>query len=733
MFERFMIMGRLFVVTLFLLAPITALSGACGSGGSGGEVGERGGYRYLDHPEELDAEVVDKKIGDTVEKAIEITPDNNPITLALPSIGPGSSFRCALGMESPPEISPLALFTISLVSESGVRTELQWVRLDSGAIGQWRSVRIDLPEAGGGQRSLEVSAETGAEDVHTWLANPMIAVGSSNPRRMVLVCIDTLRADRLGCCGCDRGLTSSIDSLARESVLFTECESAAPWTLPSCAATHTGRYPGMIAANRATHHLRPEEITLAELFHDAGFGTGSVVANINLMKDTGFFQGFEYQLERSRATADQVVDSGIEWMNQNSDRDFFLYLHLNDPHSPYSPPEPFLSRFRRGSGRFDAEFDPNLYHGAIADDFTDDEKEQIRGLYDGEVAFADAELGRLIEYLKSQGWWKDIVLIVWSDHGEEFWETDHGGYGHGHTMYEELTHVPLIMKFPGLEPEIRDDRVGLVDIVPALISREGLATPDGLAGMDILSESYDRRGSRQFIIESVKTGPEQKAIVLGNWKQIMHFGGDEGPELYDLDVDPGERENLIGTEPALAEPLISLLMMYTTQTSEGFHLMLYPTDLTGTATFSVVVSVSDGEFKDVTYDAVNGEVLSESEEDRSLSYEVSLNNSGGISSGYFMLDFLTEPEDVDVGFEVRVSGRETELPWHFGNQREAVMGNEVAISMVDSRISMSFPEALGGERQGVYIWSVPPSVRIELEDTLSQETLEELRALGYVQ
>jgi hypothetical protein len=491
------------------------------------------------------------------------------------------------------------------------------------------------------------------------------------------------------------------------------------------AATITGKYPGMIAADADTEHLRSEETTLAELFREAGWRTGSITNNRYVSAELGFFQGYEYQLESPKAPADEVTDSSLAYIDAHKDENFFLYIHYFDPHVPYSPPEPYLSQFRRGSGRFISEFsDPNgIRSGELV--LTDEEKEQLHGLYEGEIAFSDAEVGRLIDRMKALGLWDSTTMVVFADHGEEFWE--HGGYEHGHCVYQQVIHVPLLARVPGQEPSVREDLVGLVDVAPTLIASAGLRRPDGLVGRDLFAGPGNEGGSRRFISEACIHATESKALIEGAWKLILHFDGKTGPELYNLADDPGELHSKVGEEAELFQRLMGELLVYAGQTSEGCHLRVYPTDETRDKAFEVVVTVAQGKFGDVSSEA-RGEIVEETVEDAKLAYQVKLGRGN-----YFALDFFVEPEDAEVSFTVRcVEAPETALPWYLGASSTSFQANGLSISLVDGRIAMSYPRARVTDSEGVYIWSVPPSVRTQFEGTLSPETLEELRSLGYI-
>ncbi len=673
----------------------------------------------------LGSGIVEMKLGKEVRKSVEF-PDRMQIQFKLTDIPEGARFTCAVGMKNFVNANPNTRFRFARTAPTGVETELETIQVVAGTDEAWHPVSIDLSDYIGQEIRLTVSAVANRRVGKVYLANPRLVVPSiEDPTRVVVICIDTLRADHLGVYGCERPLTPGLDAFAEESVRFENCETASPWTLPSVAATITGRYPSQIAADSISEHLRSEETTLAELFFDKDFRTASMTNNRYVSAEVGFFQGVEYQHESPRAPADEQYATSLEWIGNHMEDDFYLYIHLFDPHLPYDPPEPFLSQFSRGSGRFPEVFSEVTEYRAGTLILTDEEKEQIHGLYDGSVAFADQETGRFFDELKSMGIWDDMAVVVFSDHGEEFWE--HGGFEHGHSVYEEVSHVPLLVKLPGHEPAVESLRVSLIDIMPTLIEWADLDTPDGLMGRDLFDPPSPDDPPRRFFIEECIHATESMACIQEEWKQIVHFDGLTGPELYYLVDDPSERTNLVSMETDRAEALTGEIVIYSAQTSEGCHFRLYPTEDAPNGVFTVIATAHDAVFTNPCATST-GTIESEDIQDSEIRYDAQFRRGG-----FFGMDFLVEPESAEVTFTVSFNPNPgIEFPWYLGASDLSFTGNEHTVSMVDPSIAMAYPQARLSTSEGVYIWSVPPSVRDELQNSLSPETIEELVSLGYI-
>ena len=275
---------------------------------------------------------------------------------------------------------------------------------------------------------------------------PAATASNTGIRPNVLVyLIDTLRADHLGVYGYSHETSPEIDALAADGVVFTTAVAQSAWTRTSVASIFTGVHPRSHAVNGRSDSLAPEAATIATLLAEAGYGTGAYVTNANVASNFGFDLGFDTFLHlREQDTgevhiqSDVLTERAIMWLqDRDTSRPFFLYLHATDPHSPYTPRSPYRERF------VPSRKHPELYRTRELGPMPLDREEtreilsEVVGLYDAEIAFNDHHFGRLIGWLEETGLYDSTLIIVTSDHGEEF--LDHGRWGHGGTLYEEQT------------------------------------------------------------------------------------------------------------------------------------------------------------------------------------------------------------------------------------------------------------------------------------------------------
>lgn len=346
---------------------------------------------------------------------------------------------------------------------------------------------------------------------------------------VVLISIDTLRSDRLPAYGHRAGATPAIDRLAADGILFESAWAQVPLTLPSHASLFTGLLPPASGVrSNLGYRLEPGRGTpLAVALAGRGYATGGAVSAYVLRRETGIAAGFETwddaiafspeatlsELERA---GERSVDAALAWLGGVADRPFFLFLHLFEPHFPYEPPAPF--------------------------------RERLADPYDGEIAAADAAVGRLLDWLRERGLYDEAVIVLLSDHGEGL--GDHGEEEHGILLYRESLQVPLIVKLPGQRRagERVERAVALVDVAPTLYELLEVPAPAGLAGRSLL-EPPEPGEPRAIYAETVYPRihlgwSELRSMVDGRWQYIE--GPD--PELYDLARDPGQRENVLARE-----------------------------------------------------------------------------------------------------------------------------------------------------------------------------------------
>jgi arylsulfatase A-like enzyme len=384
------------------------------------------------------------------------------------------------------------------------------------------------------------------------------------PPDLVLVVIDTCRRDALGSYGADPTVTPHLDAFAREHVRFERAIAPSPWTLPSVATMLTGRMPGIHGAygqGKNLTVLRPEIATGAEVLRDRGWATGAVVNAPFLKPPLGLSRGFEMYdyvpgTPQSQRRAGPSVDIALERLEANRDRPDLLLLHVFDPHLPYDPPADLAARAREG---YEGAWEPplRLLKDMRTPGWKPDppEMEYLRRVYDAEVTGVDRELGRFFRELEERGLAANTCVVVTADHGEEF--HDHGGWEHGHTMYEELVHVPLLVKLPAgreVRRHVVEAQVSLLDLLPTLFDVAGEEPPADLPGTSFLEMITGEAEpvSRPAISERVHLGGRQFSLRDGEFAWLWWDDEDRG-ELYRWTDDPREREEISARYPEVAE------------------------------------------------------------------------------------------------------------------------------------------------------------------------------------
>jgi arylsulfatase A-like enzyme/Flp pilus assembly protein TadD len=356
------------------------------------------------------------------------------------------------------------------------------------------------------------------------------------PERIVLVSVDTLRADHVGCYGARGARTPHLDTIAARGVRFEAAISPAPLTLPAHTSLLTGRDPPAHGVrHNSIHRLAPGTPTLGDRLAAAGYATAAVVGARVLERRFGLDQGFSRYDDDVRGRprgptgfaerpADAVVDAAVAWLASAPDR-FFLWVHLYDPHRPYAPPPGFASAFANRP-------------------------------YDGEIAFADAEIGRLLAAVRARWGEAGLLVVATADHGESLGE--HGEPTHSYSLYDATQRVPLLMRGPGIPEGLAvGGPVALADVAPTILAMAGAAPLDGATGRDL---GPWIRGSP---VEPAAVYLETLATQLDfGWSPLLGLRTDRfkyvrapRPELYDLAADPGETHDLAAERPEVVREL----------------------------------------------------------------------------------------------------------------------------------------------------------------------------------
>lgn len=386
-------------------------------------------------------------------------------------------------------------------------------------------------------------------------------------KRVVFIVVDTLRADALSCLGGEGVSTSGIDRLAGESIVFEQAYAPTPWTIGSLSSIMTGLSALVHNTTDITSNLPDEFDTLAERMQEQGYLTWAIGSNLLVRRrnlEQGF-AGFDFFPRRedcslggrilarlmpvqfaSEVSTNDITDRAICWLQDNDKKDFFLWLHYFDPHGPYTPPEEYLPNRAAPAGMTTA-FDElaDIRGGWLK--LSPEQRKWVRALYDSEVRYVDKNVGRLLEHLRQAGLYEDSLIVLTSDHGDEFWE--HDGFDHGHSLYNELLRVPLMIKLPGhIESKRVSEAVSLESVMPTILDICGIEYDRDYQRADALVGywSADRPApdARPIVGAGVVLYEEQESVVFDGMKYISFLSSGR-EELYDLVSDPGERLSVL--------------------------------------------------------------------------------------------------------------------------------------------------------------------------------------------
>ena len=429
---------------------------------------------------------------------------------------------------------------------------------------------IRTPMAAPPVRSLPVRAALAAALLLGGCAAPEPAA----PPNVLILVIDALRPDHLGCYGYGRPTSPAIDALARRGVLFADATSPASYTRAAVPSIFTSVHPGahgVLSQGRNVEVLSDDYLTLAEILRERGYRTAAWMPNPSLHRTFNFGQGFDlydddFPNDRlgdpdSHETAKKLRRRALPWLRREPGRPWLAYLHYRDVHAPWAPPPPYDRMFAPAD--------------APAEGWVDVPKERLpedaamyRALYDGDLRYTDDQLGRFLGELERAGLLANTAVFLTSDHGEAFHE--HGTWTHGNGLYEEEVRVPLIAVLPdGAHAGTRVTApVQTTDIYPTVLELLGVEPPEQVQGRSLLRTLAEPDPERAVFAEARVTkrgretsGTQLVAVRRGGWKLIYNRDRREG-ELYHLAVDPGETRDLVATERDRARELHRLLRAF---------------------------------------------------------------------------------------------------------------------------------------------------------------------------
>ena len=526
--------------------------------------------------------------------ALTMTPPAT-IELDLPPLPPDAELVFAVGIDDtgyrgqgPSEV----IFRVEREGEQLFREVLP----SSGRVDRservWSRARVSVGGGSGGALRLSTS-QRGERSEPPLVGFALLEVtvpfqveparrGAGRPN-VVLILIDTLRADFLSCYGLPEQTSPRLDALAEGGVLFERALAPAPWTWPSTVSLLSGLPPpehGIVHSDSS--YVSHDITTLAEHMQAAGLATACFSTNPLISAGRNFDQGFDLFRERSWAHAVEILGEVEKWAQGTGDQRFFLYLHLTDPHTPYEPPADLAERWappppegwHKDAARHLA--DDRLKGEPVDEDFLARALARDVGLYKAEIAGVDRALGRFFDRLDAMGLGEDTLIVVTSDHGEEFLE--HGMYAHHKQLFQESLHVPLILNGPGVPAGVRIDQlVEMRNLGSTVLRLAGLAAHDEFAdGVDLLDEVERGEASGRPVFFSTEVGwwadrdqgllmreESLYGVQLGNRRLSWARGRGEVPNpwtsLFDLGDDPGELDDLAGGHPDEVRELVHLI------------------------------------------------------------------------------------------------------------------------------------------------------------------------------
>jgi arylsulfatase A-like enzyme len=339
-------------------------------------------------------------------------------------------------------------------------------------------------------------------------------------------------------------------------VVYQNAVSTAPWTTPSVASMLTSRYPRRLGYGQHPAYLAPKEVTVAEVLRNRGYRTHAITSNTFAGRSVGFDAGFEWMdfslaAGQMDVTSGDLTDHAIAWLDENGDQPFFLYLHYFDPHFAYVMHPEF---------KFDYVYDGPMRDQESHTEFTlsmpsltQADVDWVTAAYDSEIAYTDQYIGQLLDHLRAKGLYDNTLIVFVGDHGEAFNDRGDHYIGHARTVWQELLHVPLIVKMPGGDGAGTNvlTRVSTMDIAPTILAAAGASFPESepIDGKPLSTAPMDR-----LLISETRRDANLRAAFQGHWKLIVDRDK-KTSALYDLEADPGEKHDVSAEHRDIADKL----------------------------------------------------------------------------------------------------------------------------------------------------------------------------------
>jgi arylsulfatase A-like enzyme len=402
---------------------------------------------------------------------------------------------------------------------------------DLGHSEEWKDFRVDL--AALANREVRLRFESAGAAANGRWSNPILISSSERPKArppsLLLISLDTLRADRLGTWGYARDTSPNLDRFMREGLVFERCYAPSSWTTPSHASVFTGHHPAVHGAGGPRgHRLQERFTTLAELARQSGLLTAAFTEGVAVSGQLGFDLGFDLYANgrgprpRPAGAAAKTFERAEDWLARYGDLPFLMFVHTYEIHWPYRSPEPFSGKFDDTGGALSVEEVTNPE--ALFGELSDAKQRAYEAAYDAGVAYTDSIVGRFLDGLRDAGRLENTIVVIFSDHGEEFWE--HGGTSHGLSLYDEVLHVPLFIRLPGAHsPRGRISRqVSLGDVFATLVELLGFEATSPASSHSLVPLWQADSSAREYARKHVTSELFQSSA---QWLMLSLRGGDE--------------------------------------------------------------------------------------------------------------------------------------------------------------------------------------------------------------
>lgn len=631
----------------------------------------------------------------------------------------------------------------------------------------WVEIRLPLEAMAGRDAEVMfgVTADGAASRGGCFVSLPMLSPRSRSTSKpnIIIYLVDALRADHLSCYGYKRATSPRLDAFTQDSVLFADASSASSWTAPSVASMFTGLEPEVHQVLWDSSSLQDKFTTLAEILRGNGWTTWQMSTHpIPRSAETNLVQGFDgarwlpWPDLTPKSTAAQLNEHIFPWLEEHKNEPFFLYVHTVDVHDPYRPPKEYVDLFDPGyTGKVNGERhnSPDSFWWSK----TDRDREHVKAIYDGCIRFNDDHFGNLLDELKRLDLYDNTMIIFTADHGEELWDHPReakitSGWSHGRTLYEEVLHIPLVIKFPGSEHggQRLGSPVTHIDFLPTICDVAGVGVPKDLPGRNMVELlENDALWTARRIYHSLDTymysPPAQYlhriySVRDGVYKYILRVAPHRQEMLYDLSEDPAERRNIVDSIPEIASQLrLDVRQRYL---REGFYMRLaVPTR----EDIKVEGEIrTDGEFYDVgSLTLEPDDLLQVSTDGRTIKFSM--------SEEYYddTVFFRVDPPDAKLLLLPRITGPASLRNALFGSW-EFDPGPLCGEIRADAQELAGFPvrtpsllyalepqlylyrlDAAGVAQKDISGAEVPSFDQVVLSDDV-KEKLEQLKALGYV-